>query len=350
MFTYNGRDCMEDTFNLLLDIMQYDKTANKFNLDCHLSFATQSLMESHVDSDISVMAIPRLDDIGNIRNIIQTAIHNRYTILYYPAGSNKATTTRNIVIDIDKFDSDRIDDLKTELENIKMLKYTNICTSGGGLHIYILTDYDTSAVIFERMKTVFEKIANKLGMSIDNSITLNSRMRCPFSPNTKYSDRRFVLCIQRAKAVISYNELKRVTDDVPMISEYKTIPDVKELHHRGNIRSNKLNSDWQNILAKIIEKNNNNRNKSVFNMFVFLIENNIITTANEFCDYIDKLTSDKAFEIYNKKDNTFNEREVLNIAKNVYNMKKKKLNHDDLSDRRKIPSFIKRGDFSGNGI
>ena len=341
---------MEDTFNLLLDIMQYDKTTNKFNLDCHLSFATQSLMESHVDSDISVMAIPKLDSIDNIRKIIQTAIQNRYTILYYPAGNNKATTTRNIIIDIDKFNFDRLDDLKTELEHIKMLKYTNICTSGGGLHIYILTDCDISAVIFERMKTVFEKIANKLGMAIDNSITLNSRMRCPFSPNTKYSDRRFVLCIHRAKAVICYDELKRVTDDVPMISEYKSIPNEKELHHKGNIRSNKLNSDWTNVLTKIIENNNNNRNKSVFNMLVFLIENDIITTTKDFCDYIDKLTSDKAFDIYNKKDNTFTKLEVLNIAKNVYNIKREKLIHVDLSDRPNIPSFIKRGDFSGDRI
>ena len=121
MFKYNGVDRTKDTLNLLLEIMGHNERTDTFSLDCHMSFATKSIMESVADSDINVMAIPKLDSQRNLARIVEVAYGNRYAILYYPAGDSKSSTTRNIMIDIDKVDFDRYDSLINELDRRDIL-------------------------------------------------------------------------------------------------------------------------------------------------------------------------------------------------------------------------------------
>ena len=345
MFKYNGVDRTKDTLNLLLEIMGHNERTDTFSLDCHMSFATKSIMESKADSDINVMAIPKLDSQRNLARIVEVAYGNRYAILYYPAGDSKSATTRNIMIDIDKVDFDRYDSLINELDRRDILRYTNICTSGGGLHLYIITENDITADEFEKVKEVFAGICERTGLGIDTSIKINSRMRCPFSLNTKYADEdRVVLCIQRAESKIGYTALQRLTKDACNTSEGKPAFEVKQEPYGAYMKSNTLRTHWTNVLEKIIERHNGNRNTGIFNTFLFLIHNGIITNTLEFCQYIEKFKSDTAFKSYSKKDGQFDTSEITGIARNIYRMKKGELEHVDLSQIESVPSFIERGE------
>ena len=110
------------------------------------------------------------------------------------------------------------------------------------------------------------------------------------------------------------------------------------------MKSNTLRTHWTNVLEKIIERHNGNRNTGIFNTFLFLIHNGIITNTLEFCQYIEKFKSDTAFKIYSKKDGQFDTSEITGIARNIYRMKKGELEHVDLSQIESVPSFIERGE------
>ena len=98
MFKYIGVDRTKDTLNLLLEIMGHNERTDTFNLDCHISFATKSIMESKADSDINVMAIPKLDSQRNLARIVEVAYGNRYAILYYPASPSDMSLCNGVDI------------------------------------------------------------------------------------------------------------------------------------------------------------------------------------------------------------------------------------------------------------
>ena len=94
------------------------------------------------------------------------------------------------------------------------------------------------------------------------------------------------------------------------------------------------------MLTKIIDRNNGNRNVGVYNTFLKLISDEIITDTATLCEYVSLFISDDAFRIYFRKDNNFTKEEVLTIARNVYNYKKSEIESVDLSDVKYVPAFL----------
>ena len=348
---YNSDNYVNDTFDLLLELMEYNSNAGIISKDYHFSFATQALMESNVDCDIKTMSISKLNTPQDILDIVKVATRNNYTLLYYPAMNRLATVTRNIMIDIDRFDFDKLEPLKRILSQLEILEYTNICYSGGGLHIYIISDdYDIDIDLFNRVKIIFSLIANRIGTSIDETINLSSRFRCPLSFNTKYNDKRRVMCIHRAEYKIPYsvligliNELKDLISPIERFKIERTLNQNVQLKNVLTTSTNRLYKPWTYILTKIIDKNNGNRNTGVRNMLLFLIDNNIITDTMQFCEYVSYLTSDEAVNIYRRKDGDFTTDEVLRIASNVYRMKKHSIESVELLNVNNIPDFLQKG-------
>ena len=346
---------IDNTFYMLLELLEYNKDSDTFEKDYSFSFATQSLMSSTADENVKAMNIPKISTAKDLSDVIEVATINRYTLLYYPATSSKATSTRNIMIDIDKFDLSKLEELKSILEQLNILKYVNICTSGGGLHLYIiLKDGLADVETFNDVKCLFAIIGIKIGAKIDNSINLSSRFRSPLSLNTKYDDNRRVICIHRGQ-MIEHFELSKIIDTYKeSITKFKNIMNKTNnknvstqkktsVHTNSNTKENtkgKLKSHWTNVLTKIIDINNGNRNVGVRNTFLRLISDEIITDTATLCKYLSLFISDEAFRIYFRKDNNFTKEEVIKIAENVYNYKKSEIKSVDLSDVKYIPAFL----------
>lgn len=354
-------DINKNTFYMLLELLEYNKGSDTFAKDYSFSFATQSLMSSTADENVKAMNIPKISTAKDLYDVIEVATINRYTLLYYPATSSKATSTRNIMIDIDKFDLAKLEDLKSILEQLNILKYVNICTSGGGLHLYIiLKDGLADVETFNDVKCLFAIICRnrKIKVKIDNSINLSSRFRSPLSLNTKYDDNRRVICIHRGQ-MIEHFELSKIIDthkesittfkNIMNKTNNKNVSTQKKTSVHTNSNSNtkentkgKLKSHWTNVLTKIIDKNNGNRNVGVYNTFLKLISDEIITDTATLCKYISLFISDDAFRIYFRKDNNFTKEEVEKIADHVYNYRKSVIKSVDLSGVKYVPAFLRQ--------
>ena len=355
---------IDNTFDMLLELLEYNKGSDTFAKDYSFSFATQSLMSSTADENVKAMNIPKISTVKDLCDVIEVATINRYTLLYYPATNSKATSTRNIMIDIDKFDLSKLEELKSILEQLNILKYVNICTSGGGLHLYIiLKDGLADVETFNDVKCLFAIICinKKIGAKIDNSINLSSRFRSPLSLNTKYDDNRRVICIHRGQMIEHYELSKILNTHKETITEFKNIMNKTNnknvstqkktsVHTNSNTNSNsntkentkgKLKSHWTNVLTKIIDRNNGNRNVGVYNTFLKLISDEIITDTATLCKYISLFISDDAFRIYFRKDNNFTKEEVEKIAEHVYNYRKSVIKSVDLSDVKYVPAFLR---------
>ena len=353
---------IDNTFDMLLELLEYNE--DTFAKDYSFSFATQSLMSSTADENVKAMNIPKISTAKDLYDVIEVATINRYTLLYYPATSSKATSTRNIMIDIDKFDLSKLEDLKSILEQLNILKYVNICTSGGGLHLYIiLKDGSADVETFNDVKCLFAIICinKKIGAKIDNSINLSSRFRSPLSLNTKYDDNRRVICIHRGQ-MIEHFELSKIIDthkesittfkNIMNKTNNKNVSTQKKTSVHTNSNSNtkentkgKLKSHWTNVLTKIIDRNNGNRNVGVYNTFLKLISDEIITDTATLCEYVSLFISDDAFRIYFRKDNNFTDKEVEKIAEHVYNYKKSVIKSVDLSDVKYVPAFLRQHNY-----
>jgi hypothetical protein len=356
-------DINKNTFYMLLELLEYNEDSDTFAKDYSFSFATQSLMSSTADENVKAMNIPKISTAKDLSDVIEVATINRYTLLYYPATNSKATSTRNIMIDIDKFDLSKLEELKSILEQLDILKYVNICKSGGGLHLYIiLKDGLADVETFNDVKCLFAIICRnrKIKVKIDNSINLSSRFRSPLSLNTKYDDNRRVICIHRGQ-MIEHFELSKIIDThKESITKFKNIMNKTNnknvstqkktsVHTNSNTNSNsntkentkgKLYSHWTNVLTKIIDRNNGNRNVGVYNTFLKLIFDEIITDTATLCKYISLFISDDAFRIYFRKDNNFTKEEVEKIAEHVYNYRKSVIKSVDLSGVKYIPAFL----------
>ena len=359
---------IDNTFDMLLELLEYNKNSDTFAKDYSFSFATQSLMSSTSDENVKAMNIPKISTAKDLSDVIEVATINRYTLLYYPATSSKATSTRNIMIDIDKFDLSKLEELKSILEQLNILKYVNICTSGGGLHLYIiLKDGSADVETFNVVKCLFAIICinKKIGAKIDNSINLSSRFRSPLSLNTKYDDNRRVICIHRGQMIEHFELSKIINIHKETITNFKNIMNKTNnknvstqkktsVHTNSNTNSNsntkentkgKLYSDWTNVLTKIIDRNNGNRNVGVYNTFLKLISDEIITDTATLCKYISLFISDDAFRIYFRKDNNFTDKEVEKIAEHVYNYRKSVIKSVDLSDVKYVPAFLRQHNY-----
>ena len=357
---------IDNTFYMLLELLEYNEDSDTFAKDYSFSFATQSLMSSTADENVKAMNIPKINTAKDLSDVIEVATINRYTLLYYPATNSKATSTRNIMIDIDKFDLAKLEDLKSILEQLDILKYVNICTSGGGLHLYIiLKDGLADVETFNDVKCLFAIIGSerKIGAKIDNSINLSSRFRSPLSLNTKYDDNRRVICIHRGQMIEHFELSKILNTHNAIITEFKNIMNKTNnknvstqkktsVHTNSNSNSNtkentkgKIYSDWTNMLTKIIDMNNGNRNVGVRNTLLKLIFDEIITDNATLCEYISLFISDDAFRIYFRKDNNFTKEEVEKIAEHVYNYRKSVIKSVDLSGVKYVPAFLRQHNY-----
>ena len=363
---------IDNTFYMLLELLEYNEDSDTFAKDYNFSFATQSLMSSTADENVKAMNIPKINTAKDLSDVIEVATINRYTLLYYPATNSKATSTRNIMIDIDKFDLSNLEELKGILEQLDILKYVNICTSGGGLHLYIiLKDGLADVETFNDVKCLFAIICRKIEfkikieVKIDNSINLSSRFRSPLSLNTKYDDNRRVICIHRGQMIEHFELSKIIATHKELITKFKNIMNKTNnknvstqkktsVHTNSNTNSNsntkentkgKLHSHWTNVLTKIIDRNNGNRNVGVYNTFLKLISDEIITDTATLCEYVSLFISDDAFRIYFRKDNNFTDKEVEKIAEHVYNYRKSVIKSVDLSGVIYVPEFLRRHNY-----